>query len=246
VTTNLPKKLKCDAITEAIFEIRFDSTAVPEVIMGRIADNSAWSGFKQRRMPFAEVPAAVRNADTHMRYNPTIELVDGRNRMVRIGEHVLAFHVLEPYIGWQAFSPQLENMVDALFSRAPQVTVRRLGLRYLNAFTPERHGIHGLQNLNLTVAVSEERLTDSLNLSFARFPQQDMICVVRVLSPDFAEGTLPQGAVALMDVDVFTKERYRADKPLAVKDWLARAHEEKNHSFFGLLTPDTIAELRED
>jgi hypothetical protein len=38
--TPLPKKLKDDAIVEAVFELRFDSSTLAEVFLGRIADHN--------------------------------------------------------------------------------------------------------------------------------------------------------------------------------------------------------------
>jgi hypothetical protein len=52
ITANqLPQKLKNDAIVEAIFEIRFDTSTILEVLIGRLADLVPWNGFKQQRLP---------------------------------------------------------------------------------------------------------------------------------------------------------------------------------------------------
>ena len=38
---HIPAKLKHDAIVEALLEVRFDMTTVPEVLFGRLADSAA-------------------------------------------------------------------------------------------------------------------------------------------------------------------------------------------------------------
>src|SRR2546426_10312114 len=104
----VPRKLKNDALVEALLEIRFDTPTIPEVLLGRLADHAAWKGFQQRRLPIAEIPAAIRQTDRNLRYSPLFELADPeRNRLVRIGEHVLSYNQLRPYVGWTVFSAEL-------------------------------------------------------------------------------------------------------------------------------------------
>ena len=61
----LPKKLKTDAILEAVFEIRFepDPSLVSEILFGRFADADEWRAFRQVRLPAADIPASIRRAD---------------------------------------------------------------------------------------------------------------------------------------------------------------------------------------
>ena len=71
----IPQKLKHDAIVEALVEIRFDASTIPEVLLGRLADHEPWKGFDQRRLPAYEIPAPIRQADANLRYNPWFELM---------------------------------------------------------------------------------------------------------------------------------------------------------------------------
>jgi hypothetical protein len=59
----IPAKLKDDAIVEAVLEVRFDMTTIPEVVLGRLADCPSWKGFEQGRMPTYEIQAILRQAD---------------------------------------------------------------------------------------------------------------------------------------------------------------------------------------
>jgi uncharacterized protein (TIGR04255 family) len=93
----IPAKLKDDAIVEAVLEVRFDMTTIPEVLLGRLADCPSWKGFEQGRMPTYEIPAFLRQADPNLRYQPVFELHNAeKNRTVRIGDHVLSYHRLAP------------------------------------------------------------------------------------------------------------------------------------------------------
>jgi hypothetical protein len=46
----LPKKLKDDSITEALLEIRFTSSDLDEVVVGRLSDFSGWEAYSKQRM----------------------------------------------------------------------------------------------------------------------------------------------------------------------------------------------------
>src|SRR2546427_129180 len=111
----IPAKLKQDAIVEAIFEIRFDTSTIPEVLLGRLADYAPWKAFEQRRLPAYEIPDPVRQVDPNLRYTPVFELQHAAGqRSVRIGAHVLSYHQLAPYVGWPAFKPELIRAIQGL------------------------------------------------------------------------------------------------------------------------------------
>jgi uncharacterized protein (TIGR04255 family) len=190
---DLPKKLKHDAIVEALLEIRFSSTAIPEVFFGRLADHGAWCYFSQRRLPTAEIPEMIRNADANLRFLPTMELVekDG-NRSVKLGPHVISYHNTAPYLGWANFEPALDDMVDALCAR-DAVSIQRLGLRYVNALTLAEHRIEGLADLNLSAQVAGQALPKPFVMQYQREPDPGITCIVRVISPNYVEGKLPPG-----------------------------------------------------
>src|SRR5437879_12277215 len=136
----IPTKLKHDAIVEAVFEVRFDTTTLPEIFFGRLADYEPWKSFEQRRMPAHEIPAVLREADPNLRYQPVFELAaPAEHRAVRIGQHVLSYHRTAPYVGWAHFQPELNALVAALFAKADDPAITRLGFRYINALTTDLH-----------------------------------------------------------------------------------------------------------
>jgi len=243
----IPKKLKRDAIVEALLEVRFESAAVPEVFYGRIADHPAWGKFGQRRLPTADIPTVIRDADANLRFQPVFELVEvGGNRVVKIGPRVISLHILAPYLGWTKFKPQLDEMIELLFSKASPLTVKRLGMRYLNALTKQDHGITQVGDLDLRITVAESNLGKALNLNFTREMQDNILCTVRIATPDFISGPVPSGASTLIDVDVYTPDRFTTSESGAAKQWVAEAHEIEKAAFFQLLTKETIEQLREE
>lgn len=54
----LPKKLKKDAIAEALCEVRFEceeSVSLPEIVVGKLAEFQLWRSFQKVRLPVSEV-----------------------------------------------------------------------------------------------------------------------------------------------------------------------------------------------
>jgi uncharacterized protein (TIGR04255 family) len=151
-----------------------------------------------------------------------------------------------PYVGWSRFQPELFETVDQLFSKAGGLTIRRLGLRYLNALTKERHGLSSIADLNMKLMIGKECLSGNVNVNFTKALDQETKCTVRVATPDFVQGSLPSGTSAYVDVDVYTDDQFHADSADIVKQWITFAHDEEKVAFFGLLTAETIEALRED
>ena len=250
VTDGLPKKLKHDAIVEAIFEVRFDAdpSSVPEVLFGQLADTPDWHGFVQTRLPTADIPAALRRADPNLRFLPAIQLVDPKgSKIVRIGPQVVSYSRRAPYPGWDSiFALEIARVIDVLFKVVSTVSVTRLGLRYINAFRSDFHGINGVENLNLNIAVAREPLTRSLNLNYTVRESENLFCTVRIATKEFAHGSIPENTTVLADIDVFTSEPYKTTEITEVKGWVKSAHTAEKRNFFRLLSDETIKSLRED
>jgi uncharacterized protein (TIGR04255 family) len=246
--TPLPDRIEPDAIIEALFEVRFDMVSpLLEVLFSRLTEVTAWNGFAQRRLPAFDVPVQFREMDQNLRFVPVFEL-SGQNppRAVRIGAHVLSYHRLQPYPGWREFSNEIEIAVDALFGKTQGLVVNRMGLRYINAFTPALHGIGSVSDLDLSVVVAQSRLPGNLNLNFTTDVAEHTQCTVRMATREFIQGQVPSDATLFVDIDVFTTSDFRIDTSDAVKGWLADAHTRKNEAFFGLMMPATLERLRRD
>lgn len=242
---SIPAKLKHDAIVEALFEIRFEMTTIPEVFFGRLAEYAPWKGFTQAPMPAYNIPAALRQADPNLRYQPVFALVEGAERAVRIGPQVLSYHRRMPYVGWAKFKPELEEVIAGVFEKADGLRVERLGLRYLNALRTDVHGIKSISDLNLKLEIAGERVSGNANVNFTTGDSSDTVCTVRIATTEFIQGDLPANTSVYVDVDVFTKKGFETKDEAVVKDWIEAAHTKEKEQFFRLLTDATIESLKE-
>jgi uncharacterized protein (TIGR04255 family) len=152
---------------------------------------------------------------------------------------------MAPYVGWNRFRAELDEAIDGLFQKAGDVTIRRLGLRYLNALTPDVHGIQSISDLDLRLAIAGENLSDSVNVNLQKELSSDTQCTVRIATPNFVAGVVPKGTSIVVDVDISTKDVFRTKEAARVKDWVEFAHTNEKEQFFRLLTDETIDALRE-
>ena len=188
----------------------------------------------------------MRRADPNLRYQPVFELVDPpNNRSVRIGGQVLSYHRRAPYVGWQLFHPELNEAIDGLFDKTENLTITRLGLRYLNALRPEFHQIRSIRELDLKLLVADQEIVGQVNINFARQVAEGMDSTIRMSTVEFVQGVLPTGTSVVIDVDVFTKPTVQTKDKQMVKQWIQLAHTKEKEQFFGLLKDETIDALTE-
>ena len=203
--------------------------------------------FTQRRLPTADIPAALRRADPNLRYQPSIELIHPEGtKVVRIGPQSLSFTRRAPYPGWEIFGPEIAQAIDVLFSVIPDVSISRLGLRYVNALRSDNHKVTKVADLNLDIAVDKINLEENLNLNYRNNVGSDATCLVRIATRDFARGKISENTSVLIDIDVSTIESFKISNAMSANSWKEAAHEIEKEKFFRLLTPETIKTLRAD
>ena len=249
MTNSLPRKLKTDAILEAVLEVRFepDPNLVPEILFGRFADVDEWRGFKQVRLPTADIPAPIRRADPALRYQPSVELVSADGGVsVRIGPQVIAYSRRGHYPGWEVFGAELARSVDRLFRILPNANVRRLGLRYINAVRSDAHGISSVADMDISIAVAGSSVTSSLNLNFKTDVNTNHEAMSRIATVDLAEGFIPDNATIIVDIDVYTGKSFSTQSIEEVKSWIDAAHQKEKERFFKVLGQRATQRLRAD
>lgn len=249
MTDTLPKKLKNDAILEAVLEVRFepDASLLPEIVFGRFADAEAWRSFRQARLPTADIPAPIRRADATLRYQPSIEFISPDGGVsIRIGPQVLAYSRRGKYPGWGQFGAELEGAVEHLYRVVPKLHVSRLGLRYINALRSDVHEIRSFSDMDIAIAVAGQSLSSNLNLNFKAEVGTNFESMSRIATIDLAEGSIPDSATVIVDVDVYTARSFAARDVTAVKEWVLDAHQKEKDTFFKILGKTATERLRED
>lgn len=238
-----PKKLKKDGIVEALFELRFTSTAISEVYVGRIV--AAITAIDQtmavERLPLADLPAPIRRADPTLIYAATLQLRNAaQTRIARIGDNVVSWHATAPYPGWAVFGPEISRVLTAVQSSVDGLGIVRTGLRYLNFLNANDHLIHGMADLALDVTIGGKVIDYPINTNYMRDFQAHRV-TMKVASPEFIQPRQPNVAV-FIDVDVHTDERPPPSFE-AIGTWVETAHNILKDEFFSLIKPDILNQL---
>ncbi|MDX8442014.1 TIGR04255 family protein [Mesorhizobium australafricanum] len=243
--SKLPSKLRADGVVEAILEIRFESSEIPELLLGKIVDFPAWKGWVPSRLPLSDIPLPIRRADKNLQHQPLLQLSspDG-NEALKVGDNVVSRHALT-YPGWTAFEPRLLETFRLLYDRIPGLSVTRLGLRYVNLLHPDIHMIEDVNALNLTILVGDNRLTPPLNLNYRRKTTDWHETMIRIASPEFVTSA-HQGFSTLIDIDVYTPDGTVVPDYGTCVGWLNDAHAILKDHFFELLHDETIEALKVD
>lgn len=238
-----PGRLEPDAILEALVEVRFESPDLPEVVVGRLTDAAHWSTYQQSRLPVADVPQTIRESDLDFRYQPIIELrrPDGL-RAARIGGRVVSYHVTNSYPGWAVFQHEIQEVLADITMKIRGINFIRIGVRYINAFTADRHFISGVGDTKLSMELDGSRILGSFNLNYKREHEKHVV-MVRLATPDLIAGAIPPGVSLLCDIDINTSGAYLPGSLAAAMAWVEEAHDMEKEEFFRLLPEKTIYRL---
>ena len=248
MTESLPNKIKDDAIVEALLEIQFQSDDIGEVVIGRLSDIDELASYTTNRLGTSNIPEALRDSDPQLRFQPVIEKrAKDEKSTVRIGSHVLSYHVYAPYLGGEQFEQKLSSIINILVNKTTNFQATRLGFRYINFLQSKKHHITSIDDLTLTIQLNEQRLTSGVNLAYVSSPAEAHNTMLRVATPDFmTEKNIPDDLVCIADIDVHTPAGFIASDAESVMQWVKEAHELEKQSFFSLFNKKLIEELREE
>jgi uncharacterized protein (TIGR04255 family) len=249
-SARLPRKLKKDAIVEALWEVRFEaveSNQVPELVVAKLAGHPSWSRFRKLRLPLSDVPATLRQQDPTLRSQATLELRQPEgSRVVKIGSNVLSYHVLTPYCGGEQFKSEINEAIDFVFTAIENFKATRFGLRYINAMNETDHHIKSVTDLSLRINVADEVLVPPLNLSYRDVRGPHHWSMVRIASPEFVTGPANISMNALVDVDVLTPPEFEGGDASMAKDWVSKAKKYELEDFWRLIPRQIQDELVEE
>lgn len=240
----LPKKLKHDAIVEAICELRFDTAQPAELVVGRLLDKSPVPGDAVR-LAVADIPAPVRQSIPDLQFHPWYEIRSPAGQLLRVGPNVLSYHRTPQYVGWDQFKTEISATVQHLFAFVDTPNIKRIGLRYVNAINQQHHYIDDVHDLTVRVSVADKPHNGPVVLHLLNQDGPLHLTAIRVASPIFAIG-IPDGASAVVDVDVHTPDSVLLTEQDQIMNWIEQAHTFEKTAFFRLFPPAIIELMKEE
>jgi uncharacterized protein (TIGR04255 family) len=245
----LPRKLKNDAIVEALLEIRFESSDLSPTIVGKLSDLSFCMDLEAgSRLPPSDIPETIREQDPNLRFQAHVERRDSNNtKAIRIGPRVVSVHYYAPYPGWDEIEGQLKSLLTELFSKLSDLKILRLGLRYINIMQSSLHHIRNPSELTLSASIAGTPL-NAMNLAYPAHGDENHVAIVKVASSQFVQSALalPNDMAAAIDIDVFTPNTLVDHSLEFCAEWLDNAHAIEKQSFFGLIPQPILEKLIEE
>lgn len=236
----LPKLLKQDAIVESLLEVQFEHNQVGEVILGRLAAADGWMDYQSSRLPYADLPQSIRDADPNLRFQPILQLQNASaTEVVKIGSKVISLHRLGGYPGWDNFRERAKKLIEILLHAVPDIHITRIGLRYVNSLLPA-HGFDSFWDMNIDFKVDGERPAESVAANYRYSADDNCTVQVAIAHPVYVNGPIVPGSVALVDVDVFTQKALGNATKEQLLHWLDNAHNIEKQAFFKLWPSDKL------
>jgi uncharacterized protein (TIGR04255 family) len=238
----VPVRLKKEPLIEALWEIRFTSSkqSVAELLPGLIFNSLPDKYPNTVRLPTANMPPELVEADPNLRYLPKIRL-EGGNHAVQIGEHVISTHVRRPYSGWRNFSAEIHALIDAVRKTDLIDRLERFSLKYVDLIDLGQP--HDLSCLNARVELGGQQIRSPVHLR-AEVQKEGMLHIVQIASS--ATAVLPEEKApitgVLLDTDTICNLT-EGESWKEVESRLDAAHTKAKALFFSLLTNDTITKL---
>ncbi|NLI74888.1 MAG: TIGR04255 family protein [Candidatus Riflebacteria bacterium] len=127
-----PEKIAPDPILQALVELRFEPAGPPDAIFGMVYGRVKDLLGEAKRLPFLDIPEALRNADPGLLFQPHYSF-QREALTFQVGPRVMVFAV-HPYPGGTVFLRKVREILDALSPTELCKTPVRLGLRYINFF----------------------------------------------------------------------------------------------------------------
>lgn len=237
-------RLRSDAIVEALIEVRFEHNDIADVLPFKVLTSKMVNDNIVTRMPVADIPLQIRRADPALKFQPWIEVVTADKSMQwRVGENVVSHHVLRQYPGWGSFQPSISDLFNILFNTVRELSISRIGLRYVNIFKPENHKIDGVNDTNISINIAQKPIVEGFNLNYKEV-DGDFLRLTRVATPDFVSG--PDANFSLLiDIDVSTANGLACRSLDEALTWVEGAHDSLKRGFFSTLPADAIKRLAE-
>jgi uncharacterized protein (TIGR04255 family) len=242
----LPSKLNKEPLVDALFEIRFSSSvpALSNVIPGLLFSAfspSAGSPMRIDRLPVAEIPVQIRNADQNLKFQPLIKLHTDRFTIM-VGDSSVVLACLLPYPGWNSFKPKIMELVAVLRNTKLIQTIDRYSMKYVDIIDGADI-TEQIKRINMELKVGTHKLaSENFNVT-VEIKRDPFIHLVQVAGASVATplaGKPRTGVLISVDtISLFNTSdwtQFTAELPDRMDD----IHLQNKTMFFECLTQETI------
>lgn len=239
----LPTRLRVQPIVDAIAEVRFATSVDASLILPGFLVKS-FPGAQVRRLPAAEVPEAMRQADENLKHQPLIR-VEHENFFFLVGSASLAVGCGLPYPGWTKFESMIHQAIKIADDTGLIATVNRYSLKYsdiIECSTPAE----GAEYLDVKASVAGLPIgSNGLDLEFPMHSDGlvHLIKVALLATVHFIDDTSRRGVFISVDSIASETTFAMADFAKRAGELYAVMHSENKKRFFSCLAEETLQRL---
>ncbi|MBI5861868.1 MAG: TIGR04255 family protein [Rhodocyclales bacterium] len=244
MATRLPTKLGKEPLIDAIFELRFSSSAPASVVFPGFLFNELSGDKKIDQLPFAQLPKPFRDADPNLKFAPLSRL-DWENYFVNIGDFSVSVSCKYPYPGWVSFRSAIMKTMAVLSKTKIVDGIERYSMKYVDLI-PATNDKHKISLLNFNVSIAGHKLEKEPFQLRIEVPRGGFTHAVQLVSS--AQATLHTGQIMeglIVDVDTFANQGGVPIQTVldSFDKKLDLIHAANKEMFFDCLTPEAIQSL---
>lgn len=229
-----PSELTPCPVVEASMEVRFSRSDTPiEVIMSMIIENVRDKFENFQKLPIANLPENIRDADPNLKYASLYYMTSKQNKNIRlqVGKGTLSVISTGEYLGWKDFSKYInETLKIGVDSSLLKNSLERIGLRYISFF----EGSSIFDNLNGEYTFINSPFSKQKHSAVrTEFEYSSFKCIAQITTA--AKVNDKEGSV--IDLDVI-KKFTESCKTKTITDFISlieEAHNVEKNIIFNLL-----------
>lgn len=200
VSNLLPIGLKKTPLIDAIFEMRFVTSAPFASVMTGIIYSKLPGEKYIEQLPVAQFPKEIRDADPNLEFAPSVKIGWG-DFWIFLGDRVFSVACKIPYPGWDSFSKAIHDAFEVACDPGLVGAVTRYSMKYVNLVeVPGESFPADVFNLNAVVGGKEiSRKSFQIRTDFEERPYVHTVQLVSQASVNLIDVGYKAGAV--IDVD---------------------------------------------
>ena len=132
MTNKLPTKLKKEPLVDAVFELRFYSSAPASSIFPGFFFSKLEGTKNIETLPTAELPKHLRDSDPNLQFAPLVRIHWNNDYLISISDRSVAVACKYPYPGWRNFKQAILKVTDIVREVGIVHEIQRYSLKYVD------------------------------------------------------------------------------------------------------------------
>jgi len=234
----LPKQITPCPINQAVVEIRFNSPLPPDAIFGVVFNKLKDSYKDEGGLPILQIPAAVRNQDPNLLFQPHYKLVKD-HYILQIGPKVISLAITDQkYTTWESYYTEIQEVFEKVNEIGFISEVLRVGLRYINLFVDDIW-----ENINISVKISDNEIhSDEIFVRTLLDKGEYKVNLQTGNQLKLEDNKQIVGRASVIDIDTFILDE-NINFFSNMKEILWSSHDIEKEIFFTLLKDDFLKSL---